>query len=236
MTRSGNQGFWFQEHWEQGLVCCNKLQQTTCFLPPFTILPSSIGKPAHLVCRACHRAFRLEEQAFPCRMSAAHVSGRLKGRWYCLINHLNMPGVINVYCILHNIWDSTGETLGIGKEQKVNISECDEMTKTEKVSPYAQRNSQRCPVRLLWGERQWLGHECTATKEYLFSLVLSGFDSVKHSLVSVCGRLKGQKWVKVEEELCVFQMNWLVNSSAVKRNRNSRNQHGEKDLQEFLPQ
>lgn len=51
-----------------------------------------------------------------------------------------MPGVINVYCILHNIWDSTGETLGTGKEQKVNISECNEMTKTEMVSPYAQRN------------------------------------------------------------------------------------------------
>lgn len=91
------------------------------FLPSFAILPSSTRKPAHLVSRACHQAFRLEEQAFPCRMSAAHVSGRLKGRWYCLINHLNMPGVINACCILHNIWDSTGETLGVGKEQKVNI-------------------------------------------------------------------------------------------------------------------
>lgn len=100
-------------------VCFIKL--LAFFLPSFTILPLSAGKPAHLVCRACHWAFRLEEQAFPCRMSAAHVSGRLKGRWYCLINHLNMPGVINACCILHNIWDSTGETLGVGREQKVNI-------------------------------------------------------------------------------------------------------------------
>lgn len=112
-------------------------------------------------------------------MSVAHVSGRLKGRWYCLINHLNMPGVINACCILHNIWNSTGETLGAGREQKVNISERYEMTKTEMVSPYGQRNSQGCPVHLLWGERQLLVHEYTATKEYSFSLVLSSFDSMR---------------------------------------------------------
>lgn len=120
-TRSGNGGSWFQERWEQGLVCCNKPWQTTFFLPSFPIFSLSVWTPAHLVCGACHWAFRLKEQAFPCRMSAAHVSGRLKGRWYCLINHLNMPGVINACCILHNIWDSTGETLGVGKEQKTNI-------------------------------------------------------------------------------------------------------------------
>jgi len=44
--------------------------------------------------------------------------------------------------------------------------------------------------------------------------------------------------VKEEEVLCGFQMNWLVNSSGVKRRkiRNSRNQHGEKHFQELLPQ
>lgn len=44
--------------------------------------------------------------------------------------------------------------------------------------------------------------------------------------------------MKEEEELCVFQMNGLVNSSGVKRRKigNSRNQHGEKDLQELLQQ
>lgn len=122
VTRCGNRSSWFQEHWEPWLVCCYELWQSTCFpLLSFIILPLSEGKPAHLVCRACRGAFRSEEQVFPCRMPAAHVSGRMRGRWYCLINHLNMPGVINACCILHNIWDSTGETLGVGRERKVNI-------------------------------------------------------------------------------------------------------------------
>lgn len=73
---------------------------------------------------------------------------------------------------------------GLGGSRKWTFSKCYELTKTETVSPYGQRNSQRCPVRLLWGERQRLGHENRATKEYLFCLVLSEFDSVKNSVVS----------------------------------------------------
>ena len=44
--------------------------------------------------------------------------------------------------------------------------------------------------------------------------------------------------MKEEEELCGFQMDWMVNSSGVKRRkiRNNRNQLGEKDFRELLQQ
>lgn len=85
---------------------CYKLCQTTCFLPSFPPLQFFLQvQESHPTWFAVPvtRPLDLEEQVFPCRMSAAHVSGRLKGRWYCLINHLNMPGVINACCVLHNI-------------------------------------------------------------------------------------------------------------------------------------
>lgn len=63
------------------------------------------------------------------------------------------------------------------------------------------------------------------------------FDSIKNSAVSVWQAEKTGR-VKEKEELCGIQIDWLVNSSVVKRReiRNSRRQHGEKDFQVLLQQ
>lgn len=100
---------------------------------------------------------------------------------------------------------------GLGRSRKRTFSERFELTKTEMVSPYGQRNSQRCPVRLLWGERQWLGHEYAATKEYSFCLVLSGFDSLKNSIVSVwqAERTEGG-WKRRRNSVAFRWTGWLI--------------------------
>lgn len=100
---------------------------------------------------------------------------------------------------------------GLGGSRKWTFSERCELTKTEMVSPYGQRNCQRCPVCLLWGERQWLGHECRATKEYLFCLVLSGFDSVKDSAVSVWQDERTEAEWKKKRNCVAFKWTvWLI--------------------------
>jgi len=198
------------------------------FLPFYAIFSSSAGKPAHLVCKACHQVFKLEEQALPCRMSAAHVSGRLKGRWYCLINHLNMPGVINACCILHNIWDSTGETLGAGSEHFWMLWNDKDR---DGVTIWSKKQSE---MPLLRGKA--IGDTGMHCKEYFFCLVLSGFDSIRIS--SSLPGWKDRGRMKEKKEMCAFQMDWLVNFSGVKKRkiRNSRNQNREEDFQEWLQQ
>lgn len=199
--------------------------------PSLLFFSLSAGKPAHLACKACHQVFKLEKQALPCRMSAAHVSGRLKGRWYCLINHLNMPGVINACCILHNIWDSTGETLGAGSEHfwmLWNDRDRDGVTIWSKKQSEMPSSP---PLR-----EKATGGAGMHCKEYFFCLVLSGFDSVRIAWSLPGWKDRGR--VKEKKEMCAFQMDWLVNFSGVKKRRikNSRNQNKEKDFQEWLQQ
>lgn len=162
------------------------------FLPFFTIFSLSAGKPAHLACKACHQVFKLEKQALPCRMSAAHVSGRLKGRWYCLINHLNMPGVINACCILHNIWDSTGETLGAGSEHFWMLWNDKDR---DGVTIWSKKQSEMPSSHLLWGKGNWWCRN--ALQRVFFLLGLIRFWQHKNCMVFT--RLKGQREGEREE-------------------------------------
>ena len=212
VTRSGNRGSWFQEHWEQGRSPTTSYTKLLAFfLPSFTILPLSAGMPAHLVCRACHQAFRLEEQAFPCRMSAAHVSVRLKGRWHCLINHLNMPSLINACCVLHNIWDSTGETLGVGREQKVNIFWVLWNDKDRDGVTILSKKESETPSPPPLRGKATAGAWMHSNQRVSFHLALSGFDSIKNSVVSVWQAERIEGWWKRRRYCVAFRWTgWLI--------------------------